>query len=241
MRVKLVFHHDGKNPIPFNRKRAIQAWLYRCIRSFNEEYSKKLHFDRDIKLFVFSDLIIPNYRWSRKGLFTKENLSLMLSSPRSEFISNLVKGLLNNVDENILTLKDVALRIKSIETLPSKKFGSTAEFRTLSPITTSTHKNGKIYYIPPHKKQFYENLKNNLRKKYPMVTGKQCGKPIKIDLIWTKCPKKPQNSIRVKKGHVVCFDVPLKIEATPKLLETVYECGIGEKNSMGFGMVEVYT
>ncbi len=242
MRVKLVFHYNGKNLIPFNRKYAISSWLYHVIRSFNEEYSEKLHFDRDIKLFVFSDLFIPNYRVVRgKGLRTKsDDVSLLLSSPRSEFIGNTVKGLLNSVNENPLTLRDVTLRIKSIETLKSPEFTDTAEFKALSPIVTSTYNDGTIYYIPPHKDQFYENLAENLRKKYLMVHGTQYKKDITIDLIWTKCPHSPQKSIKIKEGHVIGFKIPLKIAATPKLLETAYECGVGEKNSMGFGMVDPY-
>jgi CRISPR-associated endoribonuclease Cas6 len=241
MRVKLVFHYDGKYPLPFNRKYAISSWIYRCIRSFNEEYSEKLHFDRDIKLFVFSDLFIPRYRVVRGGLYTKANeVSLTLSSPRSEFISNLVKGLLNSVEKNPLTLRDVPLTVKSIETLRTPEFTDTAEFKALSPIVTSTYRDERIYYLPPHKDQFYENIAENLRKKHLMVHGKQYKKDIIIDLIWTKCPKHPQTSIRIKKGHVVGFKVPLTLTATPTLLKTAYECGLGEKNSMGFGMVDLY-
>ena len=243
MRVKLVFRYDGKYPLPFNRKYAISSWIYRCIRSFNEEYSERLHFDRDIKLFVFSNLYIPRYRVrGGVGVYTDEHkLSLTLSSPRSEFIGNLVKGLLNSVGENPLRLGNVGLTVQSIETLRTPELADTGEFKALSPIVTSTRKDGKVYYLPPHKDQFYENITENLRKKHLMIHGTQYKKPVAIDLIWTRSPNRPQSSIKIKNGHVVGFTVPLKITASPTLLETAYECGLGEKNSMGFGMVDLYT
>jgi len=241
MRINLVFHYDGSYPIPFNRNYAISSWIYRCINFYNREYSEILHFDRDIKLFVFSDLYIPKYRVSKEGIFTSENdVSFYLSSPRSEFISNLVKGLLNDIDKNTLTLRNALLKIKSIETLRSIEFADSTLFKALSPIVTSTFKEGKIYYLSPDKEKFYENLKTNLRKKYLMVHGKQYKKEINIEPIYEKFPRKIKYSIEIKKGHVIGFKIPLKIIASNKLLETAYECGIGEKNSQGFGMLDVY-
>jgi len=241
MRIKLVFHYDGDKPIPFNRNYAISSWIYRCIKFYNNEYSEMLHFDRDIKLFVFSDLYIPKYRVSQEGMFSNEDeVSFYISSPRSEFISNLVKGLLNDVDKNTLALREALLKIKSIETLRSIGFNDSAQFKALSPIVTSTFKEGKIYYLSPDKEKFYENIKTNLRKKYLMVHGKQYKKDIEIEPIYEKFPRKIKYSIEIKKGHVIGFKIPLKITASNKLLKVAYDCGIGEKNSQGFGMLDVY-
>ena len=241
MRIKLVFRYDGDKPIPFNRNHAISSWIYRCIRFYNRDYSEMLHFDRDIKLFVFSDLHIPGYRISEKGLFTdRDEVYFYLSSPRSEFISNLVKGLLNSVDENVLSLGKVELKIKSIETLKSIDFGENATFKALSPIVASTFQDRKTFYLSPDKEKFYENLKNNLKKKYQMVYGKSYKKGIEIEPVYEKFPRKIKYSIKIKEGHVIGFRIPLRITASKEILRVAYECGIGEKNSMGFGMLDLY-
>ena len=48
----------------------------------------------------------------------------------------------------------------------------------------------------------------------------------------------------IKEGHkteetkIVGFEVPFTLQGSTKLMEIAYECGIGEKNSLGFGMIE---
>ncbi|MEI6848119.1 MAG: CRISPR-associated endoribonuclease Cas6 [Chlorobiaceae bacterium] len=38
---------------------------------------------------------------------------------------------------------------------------------------------------------------------------------------------------------MLCDSAPFRIEAPSELIEVGYECGFGEKNSQGFGMVKV--
>jgi CRISPR-associated endoribonuclease Cas6 len=40
---------------------------------------------------------------------------------------------------------------------------------------------------------------------------------------------------------VIGIQAPFTIEGDPELIKVGYECGFGEKNSMGFGMAEVST
>ena len=44
--------------------------------------------------------------------------------------------------------------------------------------------------------------------------------------------------IDIKGDYHRCYMMNFEIEADPKLIEFSYDCGLGEKNSMGFGMIE---
>ncbi|HEY9186303.1 MAG TPA: CRISPR-associated endoribonuclease Cas6, partial [Ignavibacteria bacterium] len=44
--------------------------------------------------------------------------------------------------------------------------------------------------------------------------------------------------INIKGNYHRCFMMNFKMEADPRLIKFAYDCGLGEKNSMGFGMVE---
>ncbi|MBI4810670.1 MAG: CRISPR-associated endoribonuclease Cas6, partial [Ignavibacteriales bacterium] len=50
--------------------------------------------------------------------------------------------------------------------------------------------------------------------------------------------------ITIKEGHkeetrVRGFMCPITIEGNPELIKLAYECGLGEKGSLGFGMIEI--
>jgi CRISPR-associated endoribonuclease Cas6 len=45
--------------------------------------------------------------------------------------------------------------------------------------------------------------------------------------------------INIKGNYHRCFMMNFEMKADPRLVEFAYDCGLGEKNSMGFGMVEM--
>ncbi|HMB45156.1 MAG TPA: CRISPR-associated endoribonuclease Cas6 [Candidatus Methanoperedens sp.] len=45
--------------------------------------------------------------------------------------------------------------------------------------------------------------------------------------------------IKIAEGYRRCTLMSLRIQASPELLKFAYEAGLGEKNAMGFGCVDV--
>ena len=45
--------------------------------------------------------------------------------------------------------------------------------------------------------------------------------------------------IRYKDTDIFCYLAPFEVEGDPALIRNGYECGFGEGNSKGFGMVEM--
>ncbi len=98
---------------------------------------------------------------------------------------------------------------------------------------------GKIRDLNPGDLRFYTALQQNLIKKYNSFYGDYDG-----DEYVKVVPE--MNSVKRKRitidkngtpTHHRAYLMHFEMEADPKLVKFAYDCGLGEKNSMGFGMV----
>ncbi|WP_048202244.1 CRISPR-associated endoribonuclease Cas6 [Methanocaldococcus bathoardescens] len=90
----------------------------------------------------------------------------------------------------------------------------------------------KTYDLLPNNSKFYENLKNNLKKKYEAFYNEKCDMNFEFEILKYK-PKR----MRIKDIYCRCSEMVFKVWGDYELIKFGYECGFGEKNSMGFGMV----
>ncbi len=171
-----------------------------------------------------------------------------------DFIRNFVTGLFQAREIAIGNPQTVArFRVEGVETLPEPEFQSTHRFLSLSPIVVSTmhERNGKVYpyYLRPDDDRLSELIRSNAIKKYGVMYGYppdddtlEC--TIDQDYIKRKGgPEKVSKLIKIKEWssnervNIKSFIAPLTLNGNPDLIRCVYECGVGEKNSLGFGMI----
>ncbi len=87
----------------------------------------------------------------------------------------------------------------------------------------------------PTEPKFYENLHRNLVERFSEFYGKA---PVDhFDVIET-ADIKPKR-IKISEGYRRYNLISLRIQASPELLKFAYDAGLGEKNAMGFGCVDV--
>ncbi len=164
------------------------------------------------------------------------NVYFEFSSPKKNIVVALVNGLLEKGEIEIAKAKFI---LSSIEVLKEKEIKGNETFATLSPISVTTAKkeNGglKIVDLYPDEPKFYENLRNNLIKKYRLLYGKE---PENEELDIKVIKAKPKR-IKIKNTYHRCVEMVFKARGSRELLEMGYKAGFGERNSMGFGMVKV--
>jgi CRISPR-associated endoribonuclease Cas6 len=173
-----------------------------------------------------------------------------------DFIQNFVIGLFEHQTFDISSKKSVGrFRIEMVETLPSPEYKTTMKFKAISPIVVSTMREykGKLhqYYFRPGDEGLGDSILINLVKKYVLINHRSVNLPFlqfnldngylskkgghdKLTKLITIKEDDPLKSIQVK-----AFVVPFTLTGSIELIQTAYECGIGEKNSLGFGMIEV--
>ena len=236
MRFKIRLLPERGGLLPYNYNHFLAGVLYRAFRAADLELAKSLHESRDIKLYTFSELKggVPVSR----GLRFNDSACFYLSSPRDRLMRTAVEGLL---DSGSISIGPLSFRLESMEVLKPPTFnGSSLRFRTLSPIcvTTKKPKDGRLiqWDLYPKEPQFYTNIRRNLIRKYELLHGHP---PENTDLIlgtptWTKPVR-----LRIKDTYHRASHMAFEARGSKELLHVGYECGLGEKNSMGFGMVEV--
>ena len=171
-------------------------------------------------------------------------LTWYVSSPVERFLSHFADTLLT---EGRLPIGQHELRVRDVTVPRIPRFRPEMYFRCLSPITMSTKREyeGKqaMHYCLPEDPAFSELIRQNLIRKHEAIHGRA---PHDDTLTFTfdeAYIRKRQGRVTrlvdyrgIKIRGVLC---PFNVSGSVALIQTGYECGFGDKNSAGFGMVEV--
>ena len=257
MRFKLTLQVDKKvfgNAMPINYQYELSAFIYRAIAYADKEYSLWLHengfklYGRPFKLFTFSNLFIPQYK------IDKEQGRIRIECDRIKWLVSFLpetsteKFAFGLFSEQLFQIGDkkstVQFRIEQIELLPSPVLESPMMFQTLSPACFPFKEDGKRYptYLSPDAPEVSGIVLNNLLNKYHTFYGKPYEKEFDFTFEVTNRPK--PKLIAIKTGTPEASDIrgflfDFRMKAPTELMQIMYDAGLGEKNSMGFGMVEV--
>lgn len=240
MRLEIILKGKNNFKVPFNYNHILSAIIYNKIADLN--FANELHSSKLFKFFTFSQIYIPKRRIVKDGIIAKDGvISFYISSPNDFLIKSLVDGFLEDLE---ISFQNQKLTIQKIEALKTPEFSSKSEFKTLAPIIVRTKKeiNGelKIWDLAPSDK-FFKSLENNLIKKY--IKFNNLTKTDKKINIYSDMNFVKRKRISINKGnattHHRAYMMDLILEGDLNLIEFAYDVGIGEKNSMGFGMIKL--
>lgn len=240
MRLEIILKGKNNFKVPFNYNHILSAIIYNKIADLN--FANELHSSKSFKFFTFSQIYIPKRRIVKDGIIAKDGvISFYISSPNDFLIKSLVDGFLEDLE---ISFQNQKLTIQKIEALKTPEFSSKSEFKTLAPIIVRTKKeiDGelKIWDLAPSDK-FFKSLENNLIKKY--IKFNNLTKTDKKINIYSDMNFVKRKRISINKGNVTthhrAYMMDLILEGDMDLIEFAYDVGIGEKNSMGFGMVKL--
>ncbi len=255
MRFKLTFSRNTDlDYLTIDYQYYISAWIYKVIGHGNHEFSDFLHTVgwgdgyKKFKLFCYSPLNFGKPKLLKeKSLFQiqQQELSLQVSFQIPEAAEQFIIGLFNNQQAFVGNQTNgIHLRVKQVERLPDPALAETIIYKALSPIVVS-YKGENTYaqYLAPTDTNYDELLKQNLINKYQSIPGienlsddfnfvfKQLGEP-KSKLIMIKPDTLEQSKVR---GYLFDFSLTCPVV----IHQLIASAGIGEKNSMGFGWVEI--
>jgi len=176
-------------------------------------------------------------------------LHFTISSPKSEFIEHLVVGLLH---EPYVFVGRERFRVECVRRLDCPEISGDMRFIALSPVVCATKHAGDLYaqYLFPGDDDFERVLFDNLCRKFEALHGRRFDGDngnfhftLDQDYVVRKNGK-VQKLITIKEGkpdetRVKGLLAPFRLVAPAELMEVGYECGFGERNSQGFGLVKV--
>jgi CRISPR-associated endoribonuclease Cas6 len=264
MRLKLTLSQTKPvERLPINTGYLIASAIYATIAESSKAYAEWLHHEgyaiedkpQNFKFFTFSNLDVPIREIHGNQLISKSRqCSFLISSPKDDFLQNLVTGLFH---DGHLRLGPAMFQKKLIETLPEPEFKPQMSFVMLSPTTLSIQEidaKGKHFkhFLRPNDPRIPELMKQNLIHKYESLyekpyPNKHAGFKFEFKSSYIqhqlKKGKGVEKLITIAEGtpketKVKAMLCPFTIEADPELIQVGYDCGFGNNNSMGFGMVK---
>lgn len=250
MRIKIIADVNDGVTLPINYNHLLVGVIYRFLKASNPEYASFLHDDgyffagKHFKLFTFSQLMAERREIIKGQIHFGSVLSWYVSSPVERFLSHFADTLLT---EGTLSVGQYQLEVKDVSVPRLPRFQPDMHFRCLSPIvmTTIREHNGKpsMYYCRPDDSALSDLIRQNLLRKYETIYGRP---PRDDTLNFTFDGRYIQRrhgrvtrlvdykGIKIK--GVMC---PFRVSGSVALIQTGYACGFGDKNSAGFGMVEI--
>ncbi len=193
------------------------------------------------KPFVFSRLqqmgkrVRAGRQWLAAG-----PVEWQIGSPIDELMLMLIAGLQANPSVFIGDRQGGAqLRVEAVRIIPPPQFTSPMRFKTISPIFAAisrTTEGGKPikHHLRPDEPRFAECIANNLREKFFALTGEDAATE-ELRLSFAGEPK--SQLVQYAGTDHKCCEGLLEVVGSARLMQLGWECGFGEANSKGFGMV----
>lgn len=255
MRIKLKLQIQPEvlgRAIPINYQYELSAAIYRVLAGANDEYSSWLHENgfmsggKKFKLFTYSRLIIPDYTLNveqQRIIINSDHVFLYISFLPDKSTKTFLKGLFS---ECVMQIGDSFSAVQFVATdvdiLPPEAFNNHTVFETLSPICVSVRQeNGKPKYLAPSDSGYKEGILAGLLARYKAFYGADYGGEIYLDMKIESTPK--SELVKIKAGtpqqtFVRGYRYRFSMSLPEELMTIAYECGIGEKGSLGFGMIK---
>lgn len=249
-RIHLHLRNPKFKTIPINYQYELSSFIYKTIANGDQNYANWLHQNgfniegKQFRLFVFSNFNIPNFAINKidsRIIIQSDTISFDISFLPERSTEEFVKGIFSNQDFSIGDMKSLAeFSVSSIELLPQPDFTKPLVGKSISPICiTNRIEIGKLDYVAPDDNVASDLLKNNLLNKYLAFYGKEFNGD--LFFVW-KATNAKSKLISIKTGtpqqtKIRGFNCNFSLFTIPELMKIAYHAGIGEKNSMGFGMI----
>jgi CRISPR-associated endoribonuclease Cas6 len=221
-----------KEPLlDFNYQHMLASTFYDLLKGTDYE---GLHDEKSYKYFGFSRLYVDSLRTTKEGIHLQGAATLWYTTPDQKLLQTVVSSLENR---NSITVGGMDFRIVSVsEPYSYRTVREEDTFITMSPVLLrkTIDKDGQLkqWELSPDDNDFSKVLVEKLKRKYHEYSGAD-GCDLEVISIWDVSKK----SIRVVDIWHRCYYMKVRMKGSPDLLTFVYDCGLGEKNSMGFGMV----
>ena len=251
MRIKILADVGDGLTIPINYNYWLTSTIYHFLARADGEYADFLHNDgyivekKHFKLFTFSQLMARQRRVQGQTIHFGSTLVWYVSSPIERFLTHFADTLLT---EGRLFIGPHRLQIQDVRVPRVPRFQSEMRFRCLSPIVMSASRRREgqpsCHYCTPEDAELPELIRKNLLRKHEAIYGNQPPPDDRLSFCFDA------DYLRRKQGRVTRLVdykgikirgmlCPFSVIGSPALIRVGYECGFGDKNSAGFGMVEI--
>lgn len=269
MRLNVTLESKNPIILPVDYQHTIQGLIYRSISISDPEYATFLHDkgygdDRKYKLFCFSRLYdhdsekrkVPKY--DSMYLYFGNRIKFTITSPHKKIINDIARGIGNiqilgskaifiakeqyhtTTFPDDQSIGDYVIRVAGVDIFDNNieeyMKSEVVYARTISPavLYSTDHVTGYVTYCLPKDPRYTNMIIENIRRKYEVFNTGNPSPPMDI-----KVNKYRKVMCRYKDHIMECYDLYLEIWGNPLCQQFILDVGVGSKNSMGFGCLEL--
>jgi CRISPR-associated endoribonuclease Cas6 len=261
MRLKFTLRSASKS-INANFYYHLSSAIYDMLKMGSPEFSQFLHnkgyqleTGKNYKLFSFGVEFSKIKVVKDIFYFEDPTTTLYISSPKAEeFLTTFVTGTLQKSIFKVGTIdRYTTFIIEEIAGLGEPEFSDSMDFRLLAPMVISKpveyHGKQSTHFLRPDEEEEASRiLTQNLLNKHLLITGEDLSCEASVCISWDKeyikkrervTKKITINPNSPKATDVIGILAPFNISGDKRLIKTGYDCGFGNKNSMGFGLAKI--
>ena len=240
------------NVLPINYQYEQSAVIYRTLSQASKEYADWLHENgfriesgKTFKLFTYSPLKIFKRHIPKEKdriYILSDTVEWQISFLPEQSTEKFIQGLFaNQVFEIGDKQSTVQFQVQQVEVLPAPVFTETMNFETMSPLCLSVKReDGSAEYISPEDTRAKDAILSGLLSRYESFYGKPF--PSAFDFEFKAADNIHSKKITIKANtpaqtEVRGYKCSFTLKAPVELMKIMYESGIGQECSQGFGCV----
>ena len=233
-------NQEGGVLFPFNYNEIITSLIYNNLVDMGVDLD--FHDSKDFKFFTFSNIIFSKFEVTKDGINSIDGIiNFQVSSPDSKLLRKIINGFIKN---NQIMINGKKFLMTNLVRVKDPEFSDKMEFKTMSPIIVNSYKeiNGKMknWDLSPTDEKFFPFIERNLIKKYNQFFDENLTEEsIKVSSEMKNVKKKRVSIKRdTSQQYYVGYMMDIILEGDSKVIKFAYDCGLSNKNSMGFGMIK---
>jgi CRISPR-associated endoribonuclease Cas6 len=256
MRLRLSLNRTTKQRmIPMDYQYYISAWIYKVLRKADKELAHFLHeigYGKNntklYKLFCYSPLNFGKpILWKDKKLFeiTVHEIKLQISFDVPEVATNFVKGLFLQQAFYIGDkFNGIDFTVAKVEVLPEPPFVGTMKYKLSTPWVVSFQSEQDKYpkYLSPDDPNYQFLAVKHIFEKYNNTTDTDSILPAQIHLHISSPFKRSGFVMKPgtrEESRVIGNLFDFELTAPLEVQKLIWNAGVSEKSSSGFGWVEL--
>ena len=218
---------DEYDEVPFTRKTRENYYVNSAQRLMVNYSQLRIPLDRRLRVKDSFEIAPGRIDW-------------YLASPYSTLLLKDIKSQLDR--KPILKLGDLKLQVTDNVYVQYPNFSNEMIFTCMSPIVAMCRKERTpTFLLPRDGVEFTNMIRCNLIRKYRQFYNqapRDSNLELAFDADWLqRTAHRGTKKIFVGGQYVVGAFAPFKLIGSTELIRTAWECGLGDKNSLGFGMI----
>ncbi len=239
--MQLIIRHktEPELVLPINYHHIIQAIIYKGMDEM-PEHAKQMHDHgyhngkRSYKLFQFSQLQ-GKYKIEQRRIIFYENVCFEIRSVDARLILALKQNFeTNGICYGERKFEDLQVIVKD-ETVDEEDI--LIKMKTPVTVHFTDRFSRKTFFPRPDERRFMELINENFKRKYNAYSGVFPEENIKIETM--RFSERDKYVTKYKGFYISGWYGIYRLQGKRKYLDFLYQAGLGDRNSQGFGMFDL--